>query len=133
MDMTSYACILGHADTFFQCFLREGKGCVQPHHGSDLPIAFADLFDEALILLDSVTHSIPVRYFITQRCPDSSLANGVFDQVKGSVRYAWRGMMIDHRCRPVANAFEQRNLRGKRDVFLEQGAIHFPPQTLEDL
>src|SRR3990170_2267272 len=82
MDMTSHSCILCNARTFLQCFIREREGCMQPHHGGDLSVTFANLFDEALVFPNAASHLISVRDFITQRGADPCLANSVFDQVK---------------------------------------------------
>jgi hypothetical protein len=41
-------------------------------------------------------------------------------------------VVVDHGRRAVADTFNERDLRRKRDVFLSEGAIHLPPQALED-
>jgi len=41
--------------------------------------------------------------------------------------------MVDDGGRPIADAFDQRDLRRKRDVFAVDSLVHFPPQAFENL
>ena len=125
MDVTSNARILRNADTFLEGFIGEGEGGVQSHHGRDLPVTLADLLDEALVLLDAAAHHVAVRDFITQRGADACLADSIFDQVERAIAHAGRGMVVDDRGRAVADAFDQRDLRRKRDIFLAKARSTF--------
>ncbi len=108
MDMAANARVLGDADTFFQGLIGDGERGVQSHHGCDLPVAFADLLDKALVLRDAAAHHVAVGDFIAQRGADACLADGAFDQVKRAIAHAGRGMVVDDRGRAVADALDQR-------------------------
>ena len=76
VDVAADAGILGDADAFLQRLIRQREGGVQAHHGRDLPIALADLLDEALVLLDPAARHVAVRDLIAQRGADPGLADG---------------------------------------------------------
>ena len=47
VDVAADARVPGNAHAFLERLIREGEGGMQAHHGRDLPIALADLLDEA--------------------------------------------------------------------------------------
>ncbi|MBV6466300.1 MAG: hypothetical protein PGMFKBFP_01607 [Anaerolineales bacterium] len=132
VDVAADARVSRDADALLNRVVRDGERGVQSHHGRDLAVAFADLFDEAFVLSNALPVDVAVRDLVAQRGADSRLPHRGLDDVERAVAGGGGGVMVNDGRRPVADALDQRDLRREQDVVADDGAVHFPPQAFED-